>query len=70
MKDYHAKEMIDFIKKNNDKDFVIHCEYGKKRSVAVAVFLKNFYGYTITNKTQEEQNNYNEYVYKLLKDNN
>lgn len=62
-----AKEILNYIKENKGKDFIIHCEYGKSRSVAVAIFLRDNLGYTIINKKEEELKHYNNWVLSMLK---
>lgn len=62
-----AKEILKYIKENKGKDFIIHCEYGKSRSVAVAIFLRDNLGYTIINKKEEELKHYNNWVLSMLK---
>lgn len=61
-----ALKINSFIKKNLNKDFVIHCEYGKSRSVGVALFLNNNWGYHIENRRSHELRNANGWVIKLL----
>ena len=60
-------KIIDYIKNNKEKDFIIHCEYGKSRSVAIAMFLRDNLGYSIINKKTEELKQYNDWVFFLLK---
>jgi len=43
MKLDQAKQMVEFIEKNIDKDFYIHCHAGKSRSQAVVKFILDFY---------------------------
>lgn len=62
-----AIKIIDYIKNNKEKDFIIHCEYGKSRSVAIAIFLRDNLGYSIINKKPEELKQYNDWVFFLLK---
>ena len=64
-----AIKIVNYIKANKDKDFVIHCEYGRSRSVAVALFLKENLNYTIANKKDNELTKYNDWVLLLLKKN-
>lgn len=40
-----AKLTDDFIHKNDGYDFVIHCDAGYSRSVAVGSYISNFYDY-------------------------
>lgn len=62
-----AQTIIKFIKKHKDKDFAIQCEYGKSRSIAIALFMKKFFKGYIANKDAEEITHYNEFVYNTLK---
>lgn len=62
-----ALKTIEYIKNNHDKDFIIHCEYGKSRSVAIGLFIEKYYLYTIKNKKPNELNSYNDWVFNLLK---
>lgn len=62
-----AQKIINYIKKNQGKDFIVHCEYGKSRSVAVAIFLRDNFGYIINNKKEEELIHYNNWVLNMLK---
>lgn len=41
--DSMAKKTIDFIEKNKDKDFYIHCSAGLSRSQAFIKYIKNVY---------------------------
>ena len=41
--DSMAKQTIDFIEKNKDKDFYIHCSAGLSRSQAFVKYIKNVY---------------------------
>lgn len=61
-----AIEILDYINNNKEKDFIIHCEYGRSRSVAIAIFLRDNLGYTIKNKKEEELKHYNDWVLSLL----
>jgi predicted protein tyrosine phosphatase len=61
-----AKKAIKFIEENKNKDLIIHCEYGRSRSVAFSVFLREHYGYTIANKSEEELKRANTLVLHLL----
>lgn len=60
-------EILEYLKKNEGKDIIVHCEYGQSRSVAVAMFLRDYYGYSIINKKEEELTKYNDWVLLLLK---
>ena len=60
-------EILDYLRKNKGKDIIVHCEYGQSRSVAVAMFLRDYYGYSIVNKKEEELTKYNDWVLMLLK---
>lgn len=45
--DGHAVEIHDFVEENLDKNFMVHCDAGMSRSVAVGVFLQDVHGYTL-----------------------
>lgn len=61
-----ALELLSFIKKNKGKDFIIHCQYGKSRSVSVGLFIeKNFKG-SIINREPQELKTPNQWVLELL----
>lgn len=65
--DFQAQLLISFIcRHQGKKDFIIHCEYGKSRSVAVGVFIANKFGYKIKNKTTNELNQANSWVLNRL----
>lgn len=53
MTEQDAQKMIKFIRKNKEKDFVVGCEYGRGRSVAVARFLQEFYDYEVFNLPED-----------------
>lgn len=57
MSEEDAQRMVRFIKKNIGKDFVVSCEYGKGRSVAVARLLERKYDYLIMNLPEEISEN-------------
>jgi predicted protein tyrosine phosphatase len=61
-----AKLLIDFIKMHVSHDFIIHCQYGRSRSVAVAVFIKNHFDGIIENKTEQELQHANTWVLEML----
>lgn len=45
--DHHVEEIHDFVEENLDKDFMVHCDAGMSRSVAVGVFIQDVHGYTL-----------------------
>jgi rhodanese-related sulfurtransferase len=63
---YQAKLLISFIEKNKNKDFIIHCEYGHSRSVAIGIFIKEQYKPSLINRTPKELLKANDWVLKLL----
>lgn len=72
MSDEDAREMLSFIKKNIGKDFIVACEYGRGRSVAVARFMEDNFGYDLINLPEDmdgrnEVSNGNSWVYYQLK---
>lgn len=42
-----ASSLLEFIDKHSTRDFVIHCDAGISRSVAVGAFMRDFYGYSV-----------------------
>lgn len=61
-----AQKTLKYISKNKTKDFVIHCEFGKSRSVAIGKYINKRYKHNVQNRTDDELNIYNTLVYKLL----
>ena len=39
-----AKRVDDFVQTHKNKDFVVHCHGGQRRSVAIAMYLKDAFG--------------------------
>lgn len=62
-----VKEIKEYIEKNKNKDLIIHCEYGKSRSVAIGIFLRDNLNYIIINKEEKELIKYNDWVLLMLK---
>lgn len=69
LSDIDAKKLISFIKKNKEKDFLIHCEFGKSRSVAVGLFIEKYFDGKIINKTKDECLGFNDLVIEKLEKN-
>jgi predicted protein tyrosine phosphatase len=63
----HVKEIKNYINKNKNKDLIIHCEYGKSRSVAISMYLRDYLKYKIINKEEKELTKYNDWVLLMLK---
>lgn len=61
-----AIKLLGFIYENRNKEFIIHCVYGRSRSVAVGVFLEEAYNFLIDNKSVKERAHANKHVVKLL----
>lgn len=40
---YHVEQVLAFTKGHREKDFVIHCDAGASRSVAVGLYLQDYY---------------------------
>lgn len=68
--DEQAIKLVNFIEKNKDKSFIIHCEAGISRSGAVGQFINDTYK-NMTDEEFKKQNKYispNQYMYhKLIK---
>lgn len=61
MKKTDAKKIIDFINQNQNRDIIVHCDYGVSRSAGIAAALSKYY-----NKTDEPFFNSNNYVPNML----
>lgn len=61
-----AIDLLQFIRKNKNKDFLIHCQYGKSRSVAVGLFIRENFKGTIVNREEVELKTPNVWVLELL----
>lgn len=61
-----AKIITKFIYENKSKDFVIHCEFGKSRSMALAKFLNKYYDHNFGNRTVEDLKLVNDLVWEVL----
>lgn len=61
-----AREILSYIYQNRNKDFVIHCEYGRSRSVAVGLFIEDIFGYLINNKKVKDRKFANQHVVNML----
>lgn len=59
-------EILNFIKSNKNKDIAVHCEYGKSRSVAIALYLKKKFNYEVMNKTEKELEKANDWMLRLM----
>lgn len=64
MTDEQAKQTVEFINKNSDKNFIIHCRAGFSRSQAVGRFINDIYKNEFISTTLLET--YNRYVYSKL----
>jgi predicted protein tyrosine phosphatase len=49
----NSLDLLKFIKVNKYIDFVINCEYGRSRSVAIGLFIKEIYNIKIINKKKK-----------------
>lgn len=64
----HAQEILKFLYKNREKDFIIHCDAGISRSVAVALFLKDYFGHeTLFFGGAKNYDHHNQTVYGRMK---
>ena len=62
-----TKALLKFIYYHYDHDFIIHCEFGRSRSVAIGKFISDRYGHIIQNKDRDELEHYNSLVLFQLK---
>ena len=42
-----AKEIVNFVRENKDKNFIVHCAAGVSRSSAVCMFIHLTYGHSL-----------------------
>ncbi len=64
-----AMTIQQFIAKNQNFDFIIHCEYGKSRSVAIAYFMKTRFGFHVINKEEKDfqfQNSWMQFIFSKI----
>jgi predicted protein tyrosine phosphatase len=45
--DYNCVQILNFIKQNKDKDFLVHCAAGVSRSTAICLYLHIVYGHEL-----------------------
>lgn len=62
-----AESLLDFIEKHKGSNFVIHCDAGISRSVAVGAFLRDFYDYEARFYVTKHDEHRNMWVYNLLR---
>ena len=62
------KQLIEFIVRNKDSNFVIHCEAGISRSGAIGLFINDYFN--VMNKKEFKKINFNihpnKYIYNEL----
>lgn len=63
----HAKQILDFVTTHSQSDFIIHCDAGVSRSVAVGAFLRDFFGYTLHLTQVPDDRHRNIRVYNFLR---
>jgi predicted protein tyrosine phosphatase len=69
MDEKQAETVVEFISNNSPNDFVIHCDAGMSRSIAVGSFMEQFFDYQVTyNETGHDQFK-NIHVFNLLRKN-
>lgn len=61
-----AHQIIQFIKNNKGKPFIVHCDAGMSRSVAVAVFLEQFFDYKMILHSTDSTKCCNNFVLEKL----
>lgn len=62
-----AKKLIEFIEKNKDRDFAVHCDAGISRSPAVGMFISEKYGHDLEMHSYLNTEHHNKWVLKILK---
>ncbi len=65
---HHAGQIIDYIKAHKLSDFIIHCEYGKSRSVTVGKFIADYFRIDTGYRSNRELAVKNRLVYRVLKE--
>ena len=61
-----ARKIVMFIQKNINKNFVVHCDAGISRSVAVGCYLRDQYGYELKLNAWPTDEHRNNLVYGTL----
>ena len=61
-----AKQIVAFIYKYPNVDFVIHCDAGMSRSVAIGCYLRDMLGYELTLNAWPNDEHRNQLVYSTL----
>lgn len=62
-----AKNLLSFIERNNGSAFIVHCDAGISRSVAVGSFMRDFFDYSPWFQRTIHDGFRNIYVYDLLR---
>lgn len=63
-----ARDIYEFIIRNLGKDFVVHCDAGVSRSMAVGCFIHDFFNYGLDLQSYDTTEYRNKLVYSLLKE--
>lgn len=63
----HAKELLSFIETNDGAPFLVHCDAGISRSVAVGAFMRDFFNYVPWFRRTVHDEFRNIHVYNLLR---
>ena len=61
-----AKIVLKFILDNHGSNFVIHCDAGISRSVAVGLFMADYMGYKVTFYQTHKPYGYNKLIYNMI----
>ena len=63
-----ASKLFEFIsKRGNGRSFLVHCDAGMSRSVAVGMFIKEYYNYFLHLEVAQDCSAYNVHVFNLLR---
>lgn len=64
--DEHASELLAFVCQYQDANFVVHCDAGVSRSVAVGTFMRDFLDFEKHQHSYKLEDDLNRLVYKTL----
>jgi predicted protein tyrosine phosphatase len=62
----HVREVENFVFAHKDKDFVVHCDAGVSRSVAVGMYLRTLFEAELTTHAIHTTRAYNSLVHRML----
>ena len=63
----HARPLLDFIERHKGSPFIVHCDAGISRSVAVGTFMAAFHGYDVKFHQTNSDEYRNIHVFNVLR---